>query len=156
MNVTPDNVKDIELDINKALKVMLNGVTSVQSKGKYSFEESFFLAQALYGIQKQADTQLQTNETPESSDKTTDNETKEKVMRVTCPEGFTMDDYIQVIVQGLELGQRRGAFNFAESALIGRAIEVFKKFQHSTGQHPTEQHPTEQEATEEQPQTVVL
>lgn len=150
--ITPQNVKDVELDANKALQVMLNGLDVARRTGKYTFEESYFIAQALYGMQSLSDAQRKKS----SDSTTTQGNSKEKVMRITWPDDFTTNDYIQVFIRHLEIGQQRGAFSFTDSALIGRAIDMFQKPQETQQPQQTEKSTPEPTPDVQEHQTVVL
>lgn len=148
--ITAKNVKDVELDTNKALQVMLNGLDVARRTGKYTFEESYFIAQALYGLQSLNNPQSKTKEQPPQLS------SQEKVMRITWPEEFTTNDYIQVVIRHLEVGQQRGAFSFTDSALIGRAIELFQQPSPSPSTNKTDKVEDEPAPQVQEQQTVVL
>lgn len=174
--ITPSNVKDVELDANKALQVMLNGLDVARRTGKYTFEESYYITQTLYGLQALSEAQRKAQESKDGSSASTSQESSatptsatpvpsgpnEKVMRITWPEDFTINDYIQVVIRHLEIGQQRGAFSFTDSALIGRAIELFQQPAQapssttSSAPASTEQKKEESTPTSSEPQTVVL
>lgn len=111
-----NSVAEMSLDINKALQIMVNSLDVARLSGKFSFEENYFIAQSIYGIQS-----LNTGQQPPNEN------TNEKVMRITWPDNFTMGDYIQVIVRHLELAQKRGAYSFTDSTIIARCIDVIKE-----------------------------
>ncbi len=169
--ITVQNVKDVELDANKALQVMLNGLEVARRGGKYTFEESYFITQSLYGLQaisneqqKQQSAPATTSSTTSSTTTTTTSEARQsgsdvkggdKVMRVDYPKDFNANDYIQVIIRHLEIGQQRGAYSFTDSALIGRAIEIFQKPQQPQ-QQPQQVVQQQSASADSDLQTVVL
>lgn len=135
---TSTPTKEIELDNNKALQVMLSGLDAGRRAGKFTFEESYFITQALYGMQSLSAAQAKSSSPSTPAPAETSSESSpspipasqpspsDKVMKISYPSNFTMNDYIQVAIRHLEVAQSRGAFSFQDSSLIGRAIDMFR------------------------------
>jgi hypothetical protein len=72
-------------------------------------------------------------------------------------DNLTPQQALSILIQGVEIAQKRGAYNFDESGIIGKAINAFKgSTQPATDQPATDQPATDQPAPEQEAKVIAM